>query len=225
LTFAAARSTCHACPRPSYKGRAMAGLPILPRHAPGMRIGLIGGSFNPPHAGHRLASLTALKRLALDRVWWLVTPGNPLKDVAALPPLAARMAAARALARHPRIDVSGFEAAIGTRYTYDAIAYLVRRCPGVRFVWIMGGDNLATFHRWRKWRDIALLVPLAVVDRPGETLRAAQAKAAVVLASARLGEGLGHRLADAPLPAWMMLHGPRSPLSSTQLRRRGDRQS
>jgi nicotinate-nucleotide adenylyltransferase len=194
---------------------------VLPRSAPGMRIGLVGGSFNPPHAGHRLISLIALKRLGLDRVWWLVTPGNPLKDTAALPPLAARMAAARMLARHPRIDVSGFEAAIGTRYTYDAIAYLRRRCPGIHFVWVMGADSLATFHRWRNWRGIARLVPLAVVDRPGETCRAAQAKAAIVLARARLDEAQGRRLATAALPAWIMLHGPRSPLSSTWLRQRG----
>jgi len=201
--------------------RNAAGLPVLPRHASGMRIGLFGGTFNPPHAGHRLASLIALGRLGLDRVWWLVTPGNPLKDNDGLPPLSVRMVAAKAFSRHPRIDVTGFEAAIGTRYTHDTVAYLVRRCPDVRFVWIMGADNLTGFHRWQKWAGIAALVPIAVVDRPGETLRAAHAKAAVALGRARLDETDGLLLADAPPPAWMFLHGPRSPLSSTLLRARG----
>ncbi|MDJ1157552.1 nicotinate-nucleotide adenylyltransferase [Chelatococcus sp. SYSU_G07232] len=192
--------------------------PPLPRHAPGMRIGLFGGSFNPPHAGHRLASLVALRRLGLDRVWWIVTPGNPLKDNARLPALAARMAAARATAAHPRIDVTGFEASIGTRYTYDTIAYLRRRCPEVRFVWIMGADNLAGFHRWQRWREIAALVPIAVVDRPGATVKAARAKAAQALGTRRLREAEARLLSAARLPAWVFLHGPRSPLSSTALR-------
>ena len=112
-----------------------------------MRIGLFGGTFNPPHEGHRLASLIALKRLKLDTVWWLVTPGNPLKENAGLPPLHERIEAARALADHPGIIVTGLEAQIGTRYTFDTIDHLTRRCAGVRFAWIMGADNLASFHR------------------------------------------------------------------------------
>src|ERR1043165_4805977 len=107
---------------------------VLPPHAPGMRIGLFGGTFDPPHEAHLAATLLALKRLQLDRVWWLVTPGNPLKDTRNLAPLTERLAAARALTRHPRIDVSGIEAVINTRYTYDTIAWLINRCPGVRFV-------------------------------------------------------------------------------------------
>src|SRR5690242_8986975 len=123
----------------------------LPPHAAGMRIGLFGGSFDPPHAAHRAASLFALRRLRLDAVWWLVTPGNPLKDVRGLTPLAERMAAAQRLARHPAIAVLGLEAVIKTRYTCDTVRYLSARCPGVRFVWVMGADNLRQFHRWQNW--------------------------------------------------------------------------
>ena len=149
----------------------------LPIHADGMRIGLLGGSFNPPHEAHRAISLFALKRLKLDRIWWMVTPGNPLKDTSGLAPLEQRIAAARALAHHPRIDVTGLEAVIKTRYTYDTIRWLLTRCPGVNFVWIMGADNLRHFHRWQRWRDIASIIPIVVVDRLGPSLYAAASPA------------------------------------------------
>lgn len=191
--------------------------PVLPRHAAGLRIGLFGGSFNPAHAGHRLVTLTALRRLRLDRVWWIVTPGNPLKDTRGLPPLPDRMAACRRLMPEPMVDVTGFEAGIGTRYTLDTLRHLVRRCPSVRFVWIMGADNLVQFHRWQGWRQIARLMPIAVVDRPGATLRATASRAAQALARRRLPEP-----AAAALPArpgrWVLLHGPRSSQSSTMIR-------
>jgi nicotinate-nucleotide adenylyltransferase len=191
---------------------------VLPPHAPSMRIGLFGGTFDPPHQAHLAASLLAMKRLKLDRVWWLVTPGNPLKNTMHLAPLSERIAAARSLTRHPRIDVTGLEAVIKTRYTFDTISWLINRCPGVRFVWIMGADNLRSFHRWQRWRDISRLVPIAVVDRLGPSLYAASSAAGQALRPYRLPE---HAVPDLPLrtaPAWAFLHGLKSPLSSTALR-------
>jgi nicotinate-nucleotide adenylyltransferase len=185
-----------------------------------MRIGLYGGSFNPPHAGHRHVSLLALKHLGLDRVWWLVTPGNPLKDHGDLVSTEDRVAAARRLASHPRIDVTAFEEGIGARYTIDTLAFLKRRFPGVRFVWIMGADNLSGFHRWRGWRAIAEAMPIAVIDRPGWTLRSTRSRAASVLAPYRVSEAESRVLPDLDPPAWLFLHGPRSFLSSSELRQR-----
>jgi nicotinate-nucleotide adenylyltransferase len=193
----------------------------LPRWTPGQRIGLMGGSFNPPHDGHVLVSRLALRRLKLDRLWWLVTPGNPLKPIAGLPEMAARIAAARAIVRDPRIAVTGFEAEIGARFTHDSIAWLVRRAPGVRFVWIMGADNLSQFHRWRRWQDIARLAPIAVVDRPGSTLRALNSHAGLALAPFRAPERDASGFADRRPPAFIFLHGPRSSASSTAIRRDG----
>jgi nicotinate-nucleotide adenylyltransferase len=191
-------------------------IPRLPPHAPGLRIGLLGGSFDPPHAGHLAISRIALRRLRLDRLWWLVTPGNPLKEGPAA--LEARIAACRALAKHPRIVVTDAEAQIGARFTYDTLRELRRRCPGVHFVWIMGADNLLSFHRWRCWRDIADLVPIAVIDRPGATLKTEGARATQALARARRPEREAWTLATARPPAWVILHARRSALSSTALR-------
>jgi nicotinate-nucleotide adenylyltransferase len=195
----------------------------LPLHSPGLRIGLFGGTFDPPHAAHRAASLLALRRLQLDRIWWLVTPGNPLKDTRGLAPLADRIAAARALARHPQIAVSGIEAAIGARYTFDTLKYLLTRCPRVRFVWIMGADNLRSFHRWHAWQRIATLVPIAVVDRLGPSLYAGGSIAAQALQRARIPESAAKSLPARKPPAWVYLHGLKSPLSSTALRAAGIR--
>ncbi len=148
------------------RARAGAERVSFPLASPGMRIGLFGGTFNPPHAAHRDASLFALKRLGLDRIWWLVTPGNPLKKNTALPPLAARIAASRKAAAHPAIEVTGIEAALRTRFTRDTVAKLQARFPLVRFVLVIGADNLAALHRWKNWRRLAEIIPIAVVDRP-----------------------------------------------------------
>ncbi|SRR5579884_870420 len=211
--------TCErASPPPGSIGAGRGGRIVLPPHAPGLRIGLFGGTFDPAHAAHRSACLLALKRLALDRVWWLVTPGNPLKDTRGLAPLAERVAAARALAHHSRIDVTDLEAKLGTGYTYETISYLVQRCPDVHFVWIMGADNLRSFHRWQRWRGIAALVPIVVIDRLGPSLYATASAAGQALARFRLPECAAKTLAERRPPAWIYLHGLKSPLSSTALR-------
>jgi nicotinate-nucleotide adenylyltransferase len=190
----------------------------IPFHSDGMRIGLLGGSFNPPHAAHRAISLFAMKRLQLDRVWWLVSPGNPLKDPRNLYDLSERAAAARAMADHPRIDVTCLETVIGTRYTVDTISYLRRRCSRVRFVWIMGADNLAQFHKWENWQRIAAEVPFAVIDRPPQGFHGLSGTAAQALARYRIPERDAGSLADLRPPAWTFLTGLKLSLSSTRLR-------
>ncbi len=195
--------------------RAAVSMPIV---SPGMRIGLFGGTFNPAHAAHRAASLLALKRLQLDRIWWLVTPGNPLKDNWDLPSVQDRVTFAKRVAHHPLIDVTGVEATLGTRYSYETVAELVRRQPRVRFVWIMGADNLAHFARWQRWRGLANLVPIAVVDRLGDSLCATSSRAAQALAPYRVPEQQACALADLAPPAWTFLHGLKSPISSTEIR-------
>src|SRR5437016_5811158 len=140
---------------------------VLPPHAPGMRIGLFGGTFDPPHEAHLGASLLAMKRLGLDRIWWLVTPGNPLKVTSGLAPLAQRIVASGKLARHPRIAITDLEAQIGTPDTYESIAYLGRHSPRVRVVCIIGAVNQRSVHRWERWRGVAAMVPIAVVDQLG----------------------------------------------------------
>ncbi|QKP76362.1 nicotinate-nucleotide adenylyltransferase [Methyloligella sp. GL2] len=185
-----------------------------------MRIGLLGGSFNPAHAAHRNISLAALKRLGLDEVWWLVSPGNPLKSVPA-PSSEERAAAARKVARHPRIKVTDFEKGRGSAYTVDTIRYLQHRYPETRFVWLMGADNLADFHRWRDWQRLFQMVPIAVFDRPGYRLKAQAGKAAQYFAKFRVDQSDAAGLASLPAPAWTTLTLPLSELSSTQLRENG----
>lgn len=194
--------------------------PLLrpPLAQPAMRIGLLGGSFNPAHEGHRHISHIALKRLKLDRIWWLVSPANPLKQRRELAPLAERVAIARSVAAHPRIEVTAFEAARPDAYTVNTLQFLTRRHPATRFVWLMGADSLAGFHRWRDWRRLAALAPICVLDRPGYRYAALASRAAHRLAPARLDESDAPGLADFAGPAWTLLTLPLSPLSSTQIR-------
>lgn len=190
----------------------------IPPALPEQTIGILGGSFNPAHEGHRHISVKALRRLQLQKVWWMVTPGNPLKDNDGLPSLDARAAFAEQVADHPAISVTGLEASIQTRFTYDTLAVLVRRFPATRFVWLMGADNLAQFHHWQGWRDIARLMPIAVIDRPGSSLATRSSVAAQALARFRVREEDAGVLPLMRPPAWTFLHGPRSDLSSTAIR-------
>ena len=194
------------------------GITRLPMAAPHMHIGLLGGTFNPAHEGHREISLAALKRLGLDQVWWLVTPGNPLKDTSKLPSLNKRVAAAQEAASHPRIEVTGFAGKRGSAYTIDLLTELKRRFPAVNFVWLMGADNLAEFHRWRAWQRIFALMPIAVLDRPGFRLKARASQAAQRFTAFQVDESDSSGLASLVPPAWTMLSHRLSSLSSTELR-------
>lgn len=191
-----------------------------PLVAAGQRVGIMGGSFNPAHDGHRIVAETAVKRLGLDQLWWLVTPGNPLKENSGLPTQSERMTAARAFAKGPRMKVTGFEAHLGSPYTAATLAYLQRRYPDVRFVWVMGADNLAGFNRWQKWQQIFQTVPIAVVDRPGYRLAALAGPAAQRFAAARMDEADAAALPGRRAPAWVFLTTRLSPLSSTLLRQK-----
>ncbi|WP_349236035.1 nicotinate-nucleotide adenylyltransferase [Devosia sp. FKR38] len=196
------------------------GVTALPPSGRGMRIGLFGGSFNPIHDGHRLVVEETLRRLDLDALWVLVTPGNPLKNHADLAPLADRVEAARQLLDNPKVRVTGFEAEHGFTYSWQTIRFLTTSLPDRRFVWIMGADNLVDFHRWERWRDIAAMVPMAIYVRPGSGRLAPVSMAASALAQWRYDETDATRLAYANAPAWVYLHGRQSPLSSSAIRAR-----
>lgn len=190
----------------------------MPVAGDGAKIGLFGGSFNPPHEGHLNLCDLALKRLELDQIWWLVTPGNPLKDVSQLAPLETRLALCKAMIPHPKIKVTAFEASYKVRYTADTLRIVKQKRPRNDFVWLMGADNLADFHRWQDWREIANMMPFAVIDRPGSTLSYHSALASIALSKYRVDEADAGLLSHMKPPAWTFLHGPRSSLSSTQLR-------
>ena len=183
------------------------------------RIGLLGGSFNPPHEGHLYVSLEALKRLRLDRVWWLVSPQNPLKPVAGMAPFEERLAAARSFARHPRIEVTDLEARLGTRYTIDTLRCL-QMTPGRRWVWLIGADNLAQMPAWRHWRRLFERCAVAVFERSPYSYAALGGRAAVSFARARVGEERLDELLDLDPPAWAFVRLRPHPASSTALRRR-----
>jgi nicotinate-nucleotide adenylyltransferase len=182
------------------------------------RIGLLGGSFNPAHAGHRRISLHAIRTLGLDEVWWLVSPGNPLKPSEGMAPFAVRLASARAMARHAPIRVSDLEARLRTRFTADTLARLPRLYPKHRFVWLMGADNLAQFDRWARWRDIARQVPIAVIARPGYDAGARASPAMGWLRRAVRPAGQAKKWTRWRLPALVRLRFRPDPTSATRLR-------
>ena len=195
----------------------------MPHVERGMSVGLFGGSFNPPHDGHALVCEIALRRLGLDQIWWIVTPGNPLKDTRHLLPLAKRIRLSEKIATDPRIHVTAFEAGHRIRYTADAIAIVQQRNAGVDFVWLMGADNLKGFHRWQHWQEIANSIPIAIVDRPGSTLSYLSSRMAITFDHARLDEDDAMLLPRMKPPVWTFIHGPRSSLSSTAIRNDGDK--
>jgi nicotinate-nucleotide adenylyltransferase len=190
----------------------------MPHTESGMTVGLFGGSFNPPHAGHVLLAEIALRRLRLDQLWWIVTPGNPLKSARELKPLTERLAACDQISEDPRIKVTAFEAAHRIRYTLDTLTLVKRRNPDVNFVWLMGADNLKNFHRWQNWQRIAMTFPIAVIDRPGSTLSYISSKMAKTFDYARIDEDDAPGLALMKAPTWTFIHGPRSSLSSSAIR-------
>jgi nicotinate-nucleotide adenylyltransferase len=183
-----------------------------------MVVGLYGGSFNPVHGGHAHVATTALRRLGLDRVIWLVSPQNPLKSPAATAALEDRLALTRQWAQGSSMLVSDIERRIGTRYSIDTVRWLKARFPGVRFVWIMGADGLADFHRWRGWAALAREVPIAVVSRPGVALRSRLSPVARRFAAFRVPARSAPALADRTPPAWLYLDAPYDFTSSTALR-------
>jgi nicotinate-nucleotide adenylyltransferase len=195
--------------------------PRLPLAFPGQKIGLLGGSFNPPHAAHRMITGAARRRLGLDAVWWVVTPGNPLKSHDELLPLADRLRMCRELVPNPKIKVTAFEQDLDSTYTAATLAYLKLRYPSVHFVWLMGADNLTTFHRWEDWQGIAQTMPIAVVDRPGWRHKSLAGPAAQSLWRSYVPEQNAATLPLMQAPAWTFLTGPLSKLSSTEIRARG----
>ncbi|WP_323784852.1 nicotinate-nucleotide adenylyltransferase [Thalassovita sp.] len=193
----------------------------LPYARAGQVIGLLGGSFDPAHEGHAHITREALKRFGLDQVWWLVSPGNPLKARGPAD-LQRRMEMARRMIDHPRVKISDFEAQIGTRFTAQTIAALQRQRPDVKFVWLMGADNLVQFDQWQDWQDIVARVPIGVLARPRRRISARSSKAARMFRAARLPARASHLLGHCPAPCWCFVNVPMVAVSSTMIRERGD---
>lgn len=192
----------------------------IPYARPGQVVGLFGGSFDPPHQGHVHVTLEAMKAFGLDRVWWLVSPGNPLKSRGPAP-IDQRVEAARSIMQHPKVEVTDIEDLTSTRATADTLAALRRLYPQVRFVWLMGADNLAQFHKWKDWRLIMDTVPVGVVARPGDRISARMSPAARVYAKYRIDGTARHLLGRADAPAWCFVNVPMVDVSSTQIRSKG----
>ena len=187
----------------------------------GMRIGLLGGSFNPAHEGHLHISLEALRRLQLDQVWWLVSPQNPLKPQKGMAAFDKRLASAQAMAQHPAIHVTGIETQLGTQYTFETISALMEMGPDLHFVWLMGADNLSQLPTWKNWEQLMQSVPVGVLARPGFNSAATSSKAALRFAQDRIPEEDAARLATLAPPAWVFLPIPLHSASSTQIRDQG----
>ncbi|WP_375634603.1 MULTISPECIES: nicotinate-nucleotide adenylyltransferase [unclassified Bartonella] len=181
-------------------------------------VGLFGGSFNPPHAGHLLVAKIAIRRLHLDQLWWMITPGNPLKDCTQLLSLEERMQLSFKLIDHPKIRLTGFEQAIGSKVSVDTIFHILTHYSGVNFVWIMGADSFATIHHWYRWHDIVSMLPIAIIDRPLGNRSALSSPMAHIYRRFRLDERESKRLPFIKPPVWTYLHGPLSFQSSTNLR-------
>ena len=192
----------------------------IPYAAPGTTVGLLGGSFDPAHDGHVHITREALKRFRLDRVWWLVSPGNPLKPHGPAP-LDIRLDHARAIMRHPRVEITGIEARLGTRFTAETLSALSALYPEVRFTWLMGADNLADFHRWDRWEEIMQAVPVGVIARPGERVAARTSPAARRFRAARLPGRAAELLARATPPRWCLVNVPMVAQSSSAIRAAG----
>ncbi len=193
----------------------------FPYATAGQVIGLLGGSFDPAHEGHAHITREALKRFGLDRVWWLVSPGNPLKKRGPAP-LETRMARARQVMQHPRVEITDIEAKLGTQYTAQTLAKLRQMYPQVRFVWLMGADNMAQFHLWQDWRGIMESVPIGVLARPGQRISARMSRAAALYAPYRIAGRMGQQLSRSEAPAWCFVNVPMNATSSTNIRARGD---
>jgi nicotinate-nucleotide adenylyltransferase len=199
------------------KSQMMQGFPYL---RPGMTVGLLGGSFDPAHLGHVQISRAALQRFDLDCLWWLVSPGNPLKSRAPAS-MERRVAAAQDLMDHPRVRISDIEARLGTRYTAQTLRALRRLYPQVRFTWLMGADNLAHFHRWKDWQQIMETVPIGVLARPGDRISARLSPAARIYRSQMVKDSQSQCLARSQAPAWCFVNVPMIAQSSTAIRATG----
>lgn len=186
-----------------------------------VRVGLLGGSFNPAHDGHRHVAELALRLLGLDQVWAMVSPQNPLKDVHGMAPQALRLASAKVvMERHPRLLATGIESCLRTRYTADTLARLKMRFPKARFVWLMGADNLAQMHKWKRWKHIFSAVPIAILARAPYSRKALAAPAAQAMGHFQRPAGAARALSVLKSPAWVFLHTPLHPASATEIRAR-----
>lgn len=191
----------------------------LPLAEANTKVGLLGGSFNPPHAGHRHISLNMLSKLDLHQIWWIVSPGNPLKSHSDLQSLEERLKLCTDCARHPKIKITAFETLRPTVYTANTLKFIKTRYPATRFVWIMGADNLAQFHLWQRWQQIFLTMPIAVHDRPGFRYKALASKAATYFRKAYIQEHNAKNLSLYDTPTWTFLTAPLNYLSSTDIRK------